>query len=133
MNTLVQDLRYAFRTLVRGRSFTAVAILTLAIALGANTAIFTLVNAILIDPLPFGDPDRIVKINNRNLRTGSTFGQHSYPNIVDFGKNVKSIEMIAAYSTSGMFLMEGDEPELVTGTDIEAAGMRIFGVKPVVG
>ena len=102
MNTLAQELRHAFRTLVRGGSLTAVAVLTLAVALGANTAIFTLVNAILLDPLPFGDPARIVTIRNLNASTGKSVGQHSYPNIVDIGKNVKSIETIAAYSTTVM-------------------------------
>ena len=70
MSAILQDLRYGLRTLVHGRSFTAVAILTLAVALGANSAIFTLVKSILLDPLPYGNADRVVKVFNRSLETG---------------------------------------------------------------
>jgi putative ABC transport system permease protein len=132
MQTLIQDLRYGFRTLGRERSFTIVAVLTLAIALGANSAIFTLVNAILLKPLPFGNAERIVRIENKNLQGGTVVGQHSYPNIEDLRK-VKSIEAVAAFSTSGMFLMEGEDPELLIGTDMEAVGFKILGVKPMLG
>src|SRR5689334_16451437 len=119
MEAIIQDLRYGFRTLVRGRSFTIVAVLTLAIALGANSAIFTLVNAILLTPLPYAHPDRVLKVMNMDLETGRAVGQHSYPNIVDM-KLVPSLEEVAAYTNDGMFLTEGDsEPELLVGTAME--------------
>ncbi|HEX2059286.1 MAG TPA: ABC transporter permease [Thermoanaerobaculia bacterium] len=126
------DLRYGLRVFEKQRGFTAVAVLTLAVALGANTAIFTLVNAILLKPLPFGNADRVVKVSNADIKTGTTVDQHSYPNIDDLRK-VRSLEAVAAHTGSGMFLMEGDEPELLLGTDIEAVGLQIIGVKPVVG
>jgi putative ABC transport system permease protein len=132
MQTLIQDLRYGFRTLTRERAFTAVAVLTLAIALGANSAIFTLVNAILLKPLPFANADRIVRIENKNLQTGNVVGQHSYPNIVSF-RDLKSVESVAAVTNSGMFLMEGEDPELLIGTDMEASAFGIIGVKPMLG
>ncbi|HYH10507.1 MAG TPA: ABC transporter permease [Thermoanaerobaculia bacterium] len=127
-----QDLRFGLRIFDKQRGFAAVAILTLAVALGANTAIFTLVNAILLEPLPFGNAERLIKISNRDIQDGSLTGQHSYPNINDLRK-LKSIEAVAAHTGSGMFLMEGDEPELLEGTDIEAQGLAMLGVRPVVG
>src|SRR5688572_32606482 len=95
MQTLLQDLRYGFRTLSRERAFAAVSILTLAVALGANSAIFTLVNAILLRPLPFPNADRVIRVENKNLQTGKIVGPHSYPNIVDVGR-MKSVESVAA-------------------------------------
>lgn len=132
MTNLAADLRYAFRSLMKARGFAAVAILTLAIALGANTAIFTLVNAILLEPLPYGNGERILEIENKDIQDGSVVGQHSYANIADLGK-LKSVEAVAAHTGSGMFLMEGDEPELLEGTDLEANAFTILGVKPALG
>ena len=132
MSNVLNDLRYAVRSLVKARGFAAVAILTLAIALGANTAIFTLVNAILLEPLPFAHPERIVKVDNKDVTTGTIVGQHSYPNIEDLRK-LKSVAAVAAYSGSGMFLMDGDEPELLRGSDVEASAFTILGVKPAIG
>ncbi|HET7437301.1 MAG TPA: ABC transporter permease [Thermoanaerobaculia bacterium] len=133
MTQLLHDFRYAVRSLAKARGFAAVAILTLAVALGANTAIFTLVNAILLRPLPYGNADRVIKAWSLDLKDGSKVGQLSYPNIVDLGKRMKSVEAISAYSGSGSFFMDGEEPELFEGTDIEAAGLPILGVKPALG
>jgi putative ABC transport system permease protein len=129
---LANDFRYALRSLAKARGFAAVAILTLAIALGANTAIFTLVNAILLQPLPYAHPERILVIENKDLKSGSVYGQHSYPNIQELHR-VKSLAAAGAYTGSGMFLMEGDEPELLTGMDMEASAISLLGVKPVLG
>ena len=133
MQTLLQDLRFGLRTLGRERAFTAVAVLTLAIALGANSAIFTLVNAILLRPLPYAHPERIVKISNKDLKTGNVVGQHSYVNIHDLAKQAPSMEALSVHSQSGTFLTEGTDPELLLGTEIEAAGLPLLGVKPVAG
>ncbi|MEA2464494.1 MAG: hypothetical protein QOJ98_2241 [Acidobacteriota bacterium] len=132
MNTLANDFRYALRSLAKARGFAAVAILTLAIALGANTAIFTLVNAIILQPLPYGHPERLVMIENKDLKGGTVVGQHSYPNIDDLRK-VKSLQAVGAYTGSGMFLMEGDDPELLNGIDLEASALSMLGVKPSLG
>jgi putative ABC transport system permease protein len=132
MNNLANDFRYALRGLMKARGFTAVAILTLAIALGANSAIFTLVNSILLEPLPYRNPERILKIENQDINTGNVVGQHSYLNIRDVA-SLKSIEAVAAYTNSGMFLMEGEDPELLEGTDLEAQAFTILGVKPALG
>jgi len=133
MQTLLQDLRYGLRTLGRERAFTAVAVLTLAVALGANSAIFTLVNAILLRPLPYAHPERIVKISNKDLKTGNVVDQHAYVNIHDLAKQAGSLDALTVFTMSGTFLMEGTDPELLFGTDIEAAGLPLLGVKPAAG
>ena len=79
MPILLQDLRYAIRVLFKDRGFTLVAVLTLAIGIGANTAIFTVVNAVLLRPLPFADPDRLVVLWETIPRTGRLTAGVAYP------------------------------------------------------
>ena len=72
MDNLLQDIRYGIRTLTRQPGFAATAILTLALGIGATTAIFSVVNAVVLRPMPFDEPDRIVVVTNRNLKTGTS-------------------------------------------------------------
>ena len=133
MSSIIQDLRYGARTLLRERAFAAVAILTLALALGANSAIFTVLNAILLQPLPYAEPDRLLKVRVfSTVFSGGEGDQLAYPNIRDL-RTLPSIENVAAYWTSGMFLMEGEEPELIHGADVESTMLPLLGVKPLLG
>ena len=128
------DLRYSFRTLLKQRGFTAVAVLTLAVALAANTAIFSVVNAILLRPLPFPNPDRLVNIPFINsIDGGDPVGVHSYPNYIDMRKQAKSMESVAAFTRGRAFLMEGSEPELMSGLDASANLLDTLGVRPQLG
>ena len=129
---LGQDFRYALRALLKHRGFTAVAILTLAIALGANTAIFSVVHAILLRPLPFEAPERLVELDGYSRIDGGNYDVYSYPNYADVRKQSKTLD-VAAFSRSGAFLMEGPEPELMWGIDASASLFKITGVKPIVG
>jgi putative ABC transport system permease protein len=129
---LAQDLRYAIRALLKHRGFTAVAILTLGIALGANTAIFSVVNAVLLRPLPFADPQRLVEIDAYNRLTGDDIPVHSYPNYADMRKQSKTLE-VGAFSRGGAFLMEGTEPELMYGLDATANLFTVLGLRPQLG
>jgi hypothetical protein len=91
MATLLQDLRYAFRLLVKSPSFTLIAVLTLALGIGANTAIFTVVNAVLLRPLDFRDPSRVVLVAEKSAYpTVST----SYQNYVDWRDQSHSFESL---------------------------------------
>src|SRR5688500_1423810 len=83
MDALLQDLRYALRTLMRSRGFTGIAVLCLALGIGVNTAVFSMVNGILFRELPFSDPDRIVSVWATNERRGIDDGGISYADLQD--------------------------------------------------
>ena len=132
MNTVLHDLRYAIRQLPKSPGFAIVAIVTLALGIGANTAIFSVVNAVLLNPLPYPQPDRIVVLfhNKPNFRTGSI----SYPNFDDWRRENQSFSSMAAYREMGGVTLSGNgEPEVVIGQMVSAGFFEILGVKPVLG
>lgn len=130
---IASDLRYSLRSLIRQRGFSAIAILTLAIALASNTAIFSVVNAILLRPLPFAAPERLVNLRAMNRLDGRTFPVYSYPNYVDVRKESKTLEHVAAFSRTSSFLMEGTEPLFMPGLRVTANLPQLLGVKPQLG
>src|SRR5207248_7720781 len=95
MNGLVQDVRYALRQLGKARGFTVVAVLTLALGIGANTAIFSVVNGVLLNPLPFPNSGRIVSLFQE--RPDFSRDSISYPNFLDWQRENRAFETIAAY------------------------------------
>ena len=109
MGTLWQDIRYGFRTLRKSPGFTAVAVAALALGIGANSAIFSVVNAVVLRPLPFPEPERLVAVGGRDLRSGSDFWEHSYPNFSDLRDQRGVFEHAAAYGNTSFFLTDGDE------------------------
>jgi len=127
------DLRYSFRTLVKQRGFTAVAVLTLAIALAANTAIFSVVNAILLRPLPYANPEQLVDLTGISRVDGVVYPVHSYPNYVDLRDQSKTLEHVVAFTRGRAFLMEGDEPELMNGLDVTSNLPAMLSVRPQLG
>jgi predicted permease len=131
MTGLAQDLHYALRQLRKNRGFTAVAVLTLALGIGANTAIFSVVNAVLLNPLPFLHADRIVSMfeETKNFPEGSI----SYPNFLDWQRDNRSFEAMAAYrSTDGSITGVG-QPENVRAQRVSANFFPILGVNPILG
>ena len=130
---IANDLRYSLRTLAKQRGFTLVAVLTLAIALAANTAIFSVVNAILLRPLPFASPERLVNLTANSRTGGGTFPVYSYPNYDDVRREAKSFEQVMAFARGRAFLTEGDEPELLNGLDVTANFLQMLGVRPQLG
>jgi putative ABC transport system permease protein len=133
MTNLLNDLRFGLRTMAKDRAFTLVAIITLAVALGANTAIFSVVNGILLRPLPFGESDRLMKVEGQyraNARLDAVF---SYPNLADLRAQSHAFEGFGIYLGNGSFVRERDEAEPVMGTFMTAEGMRILRVKPQLG
>ena len=84
MGTLFKDLRYGVRSLLKRPGFTAIAVITLALGIGANTAIFSVVNALLLRPLPFKEPARLVQVWEANFKRGQNTKEVSYPNFADW-------------------------------------------------
>ena len=131
MTDLAQDVRYALRQLRKSPSFTTVTVLTLALGIGANTAIFSVVNGVLLNPLPFHDASRIVSMFEAtpNFPQGSI----SYPNFLDWQRDNRSFEAMAAYrSTDGSITGVG-QPENVRAQRVSANFFPILGVNPILG
>ncbi|MDE3156411.1 MAG: ABC transporter permease [Acidobacteriota bacterium] len=131
MTTLVQDLRYAFRTFVRTPGFTAVAVLTLALGIGANTALFSIVNGVLLNPLPYPHPERLVSLaaSKPHFATGSI----SYPNFVDWQKDNHTFSALAIYRNAAFILSGSGDAERLRGEFISSDFFRILDVQPVLG
>jgi predicted permease len=134
MGTLIQDLRYSFRALRKSPVFTVVAVVALALGIGANSAIFSVVNAVLLRPLPFANPERLLAVQARNEKDGSTSVDESYPNFLDLRAQCQSCEGFAAYSHATTFLMRpGEEPERERGVETSADLFPMLGAKPAAG
>src|SRR4029078_74894 len=113
METLLRDIRYGIRGLLKRPGFTAIAVITLALGIGANTAIFSVVNAVLLRPLPYVEADRLVM--PWGTRTDAQDRTNvSYPDFVDWQAQTKTLEYIAAYNSAGALLRQGDaDPQLI--------------------
>src|SRR5215510_5730459 len=113
---MMHDLRYAIRVLVRQPGFTLIAILTLALGIGANSANFSVVNAVLLRPLPLEDPDRLIKIWE-TFQPGGQSGA-SVPNLKDWREQNTVFKGIAAYQFSSINLSGRESPERLQGTAV---------------
>ncbi|HBL31157.1 MAG TPA: ABC transporter permease [Acidobacteria bacterium] len=133
METLLQDLRYSLRTLLTSPRFTLAALLALALGIGANTAIFSVVNAILLKPLPYPEPDRIVLLWVRFLGQGITESKLSGPELIDFRNKSQVFERLAAGYDTKYNLTGGGEPERVQVSVVSADLFDILGARAEVG
>ncbi len=131
MSNFFQDLRYAIRMLAKSPAFTAIAILTLAIGIGANTALFSVVNGVLLNPLPYPHPEQLITVHESkpNFRTGSI----SYPNFLDWQKDNQTLAAIAVHRQSSFSLTGLGEAEQVNAEFITPDFFSILSVNPVVG
>src|SRR6185436_20824951 len=127
------DLRFAARTLSRSRSFTVLAILMLALGIGANTAIFSMVLTVLIRPLPYKDEQRIVWLSNQNNALGIKGAFLNPHDILDFREQGQSFERIAAWGTLPFNLYGGRTPERIEGVFVTPNFFRTVGVNPELG
>ena len=132
METLTKDIRYAIRSLIRYPAFTITAVLTLALGIGANTAIFSVVNALLLRPLPFTEPDKLIQVWEASIKEGQRHDV-SYPNFADWRDRNQSLQQIAAYSDRTFNLTDGTEPERIQGIMTSPAFFPILDVKPILG
>lgn len=131
IESTVQDLFYGFRTLHKAPVFAIIAIVTLALGIGANTAIFSVVNGILLNPLPYPQPDRIICLFEKipNFNNGSI----SYPNFVDWQRMNRTFTSLAAYRQQSFDLLGYSKPEHLHGQMVSSGYFEILGVHPVLG
>src|SRR5689334_12758451 len=134
MNTFVQDLRYGARMLLNKPGFAAVAIITLALGIGANTAIFSVVNAVLLTPLPYQEPDRLVRVYTEFPTMDLRKFWMSPPEFMDIRNEAQSWESIGAWSSSGVNVAASSgEPIRVTSALITRGLIDVLGVQPAMG
>ena len=133
MPTLLQDLRYAIRTLLKQPAFTLVALLTLALGIGANTAIFGIVNAVLLRPLPYHEPDRIVLLWSHWTNWTKTW--LSPPELADYQRQARSLEHVAAFSSTSFNLTAGpgSEPLRVLAAQVQSGMFAALGATTIAG
>ena len=133
MTEVWQDLRYAWRTLSRSRSFIIITTLMLALGIGANTAIFSIVLTVLIRPLPYADAERVVWLSNRNATLGINGAFLNPADILDFREQSQSFERIAAWGTLPVNLYGAKSLERVESIFITPNFFRTLGVRPELG
>jgi putative ABC transport system permease protein len=131
LGTLIQDLRFGLRTLRRSPGFTLVTVLTLALAIGATTAIFSIVYGVLLRPLPYPDPSRIMAIFE--VTTQGTWNRLADPNFDDFRDQSHSFQTIAKYGSGIASISGGSEPTRSTVASVSLEFFKVFGVQPSIG
>jgi putative ABC transport system permease protein len=130
MRTLLQDLRYGFRVLLQRPGFTAVAVLALALGIGANTAIFSVVNAVLLRALPYSDAGRLVRLYTGSDPSTAPNGPLSYPDLLDYRAQSRTLEYVVGYQSVGtVMLVGGGEAERVRGAEVMADLFPMLGAK----
>jgi predicted permease len=135
MGTLMQNLRYAIRALRNSPGFTAVVVLTLALGVGANTAIFSVVYSALLRPLPYREPARLFHVGEARTQSDNSNNgaQVSYPDFLDWTRSSKSMQSFAAYSGDAFTLADNGEPKNTFAAQVTPTFFATLGVKPVMG
>jgi putative ABC transport system permease protein len=133
MQTLWQDLRYGVRMLMKAPGFSVVATIALALGIGANTAIFSVVNAVLLRPLPFPNAERLMMVWETDPTRGYQRGSASYPNFVDWREQNQAFEHIASYHTNDFIMTGRGESTRLQGAVVNADLFPLLGVAPVIG
>lgn len=132
MQTLLQDLKYGLRMLAKNPGFTAVSVLTLALGIGANTAIFSVVNAVMLRPLPYPQPDRLVSVISTVLRDNRD-SNASYPDFLDWRARNHVFDEMAVFRTENFALIGSGEPVHLSGAVVSADLLSLLGVTPILG
>lgn len=133
MNMLLQDVRYAMRTLVQNAGFSFVVILTLSLGIGATTAIFSVVNGVILRPLPYPEPERLVQIWLENRPQNIEHELFSLPDFKDIQDRSRTLERVAVWDIVGYNLWGGAEPERLTTGVASRDYFRILGARPILG
>ena len=131
--TFVRDVRYAVRMLFRNPGFTTIALLTFAVGIGVNTAVFSVFNGVLLRPLPYPDADRITMMWLDNRPAGIKEDIGSYPNYLDWRAQSQSYDQVAAFTGANFTLTGSEEPERLRGAQTTANFFSVVGLQPVLG
>ena len=133
MGILDQDLKYGIRMLRKSPGFTAIAVLTLALGIGANTAIFSLINTVLLRPLPYAEPERLVNISAADPEKGLTGIAVSYTKFQHLQQQTRTLGGVGAYYSLSLNLVGHGEPEQINGAHVNAEFFHVLGVSPARG
>ncbi len=133
MDTLWQDVRYAVRVLAKNPGFTAVVVVALALGIGANSALFSVVNTVLLSPLPFSESDRLMSVAVRNVNEPEGSPNVAYLDFLDYRERNRSFADLAAYSEMNFSMTAGDEPERLHGVVVSDSLFPTLRVGPLLG
>ena len=133
MNTLLKDVRYSFRTLLKRPAFAVIVIATLALSIGANTAIFSVVNGVLLQPLPYPNSDRLLALRDSNNQTKQPDSQVAPGNFIEWQKQTKVFSALEAYRTVSYNLTGEGSPERLLAGRVSAGMFKLLGAQPIVG
>jgi putative ABC transport system permease protein len=133
METIFQDIRYGLRMLIKAPSFSIIATIALALGIGGNAAIFSVVNAVLLQPLPFPNPDTLVSVFETDATRGLDRGSYSYPNYMDLREQNHVFEHVASYRDNDFVLTGRGDAVRLHGTVATANLFRLLGVAPAIG
>ena len=133
---MMNDIRYGLRQLWKHPAFTIVAVLTLALGIGANTAIFSVVNAVLLKPLPFPEPDQLIAVGMTDTRqkgTQTELNSLSYPDFFDFRDQNRTLASSAVYRDQSFALTSEEGATSLRGVKVSAEFFDVLGIKPKIG
>jgi hypothetical protein len=133
METIIQDIKFGLRMLLKSPSLSIVATIALALGIGANTAIFSVVNAVLLRPLPFPNSESLMSVYETNVQRGSVHGSHSYPNFFDIRSQNTVFEHIAAFYNSSFVMTGRGEPVRLQGAVVTSDLFPVLNVAPKLG
>ncbi len=131
---LMQDVRYAFRSLLKSPGFTAIAVACLALGIGVNATIFSVVDGVILKPFPYPDPEQIVAIHSTNQKERVNRGALSYADFKDVRDSSSTIQSIAAFSQRSLTLADGSgDPERYSGATVSWTLFHLLGMQPIAG
>lgn len=134
MVALAQDIKYAIRLLLKSPGFTTVAVFSLAVGIGANTAIFSIIKVLLLESMPVFEPERLVVLETHDKASGLSWPRMSYPNFLDYQSRQTVFEGMAAYVSDNMYLgPPGADPQRVYGEFVSGNYFRVLGARPLLG
>jgi putative ABC transport system permease protein len=133
MDTLIQDVRYAFRTLIKAPAFSLLTVLCLALGIGVNCTIFSVVDTVAIRPLPFAAPDRLVTLHMTHPASGIDRGSVSFLDVRDWRERTRAFSDIATVTQRSLTLSDGDEPERFRGSTVTWNMFPMLGIQPLLG